>query len=381
MAKKKSAASPKLGEIICSLQGGGALGAYQVGILKGLHEAGYIPGWFVGTSIGGINAAICAGNEPKDRIDRLEAFWSMIAGPDPFDLSPMPDEVHSKRLHHHLSAQSALLFGQPGFFKPRFPPPEFAWHDDPTQISYYDTSPLKQTLEKLIDFERINSKHSRLSVGAVELCTGQMTYFDSNKQQIKPEHIMASGALPPGFPAVEIDGRLYWDGGISSNSPIGYVLRNYDQANSLCFMVHLFDSLGLQPRSLDEILKRKKDIEFSSRFMIYIDLYKEIHELRYAINQLSQHLPDQKQAQAMVKQCSMKGWDKTISVVRYLFHGDESDLSSKDYEFSKHSIQERMDKGYADARRSLNRSPWLAPVPEDDGIALYDFSNIQQQED
>ncbi|WP_367605719.1 patatin-like phospholipase family protein [Legionella sp. W05-934-2] len=372
MSGKKKLLAPKFDSIACSLQGGGALGAYQVGVLKALHEAEYDPDWFVGTSIGAINAAICAGNQKQNRIEKLIEFWYGISRSNPLDSLPVPDDVAWNRCLNYWSAQSSLIQGQDGFFHLRFPPPNMSWHDDPKLLSYYDTSPLRQTLEKLIDFDWLNSGKVRLSLGAVEITSGEITYFDSKTTTIKPEHIMASGALPPGFPAVEVDGKLYWDGGISSNTPVNYVLTDRNAKIRLCFMIHLFDSFGLKPKSLDDILKRKKDIEFSSRFTKTLEMYKVIHKLRYQIDQLSQLIPETKCNEPIIKECIRSGRDHHIALVRFLNKGSDTDLSSKDYEFSKRSIDKLIKDGYEQAVQAVKKSVWNQPIPPAEGIALYD---------
>ncbi len=362
-------------KIACSFQGGGALGAYQVGVLGALDEAGYYPDWFVGTSIGAINAAIAAGNPEKIRIEKMHDFWELIATPTYLDPIISLNDTQSRKLEHYLSSQTTLIRGQPGFFQLRFPPPETGWYDSADTISYYDTSPLRSTLERFIDFDRINSNSTtRVSLGAVEVCTGQMHYFDSFDQKIGPEHIMASGALPPGFPAVEVEGKLYWDGGISSNSPASYVLSNRCPRDLLCFAVHLFDSYGLNPTTLDEVLQRKKDIEFSSRMAKLIELYKEIHALKNSIHILSQYIPEDKKLNPELHLCLAKGRQSTVSLVRFLYEEDKTELSSKDYEFSQKSINERIAHGYRAGRKAIKQSPWLKPVPRTEGIEVYDMS-------
>lgn len=370
--KKKS--SPEFDSIVCCLQGGGALGAYQVGVLQALHEADYCPEWFVGTSIGAINAGICAGNRPKDRIDRLQEFWHRVASSNPLDVLPVPDDVALNRTLNYWAAQRALLEGQAGFFQPRFPPPHLSWHDDPKLLSYYDTAPLKKTLEELIDFDWLNSGKIRLSVGAVEITSGEMVYFDTKHMRIEAEHIMASGALPPGFPAVEVNGKLYWDGGISSNTPVSHVLEDRTAKERLCFMVHLFDSYGLKPQTLDDVLKRKKDIEFSSRFERLLELHKANHKLRYQINQMAQLLPEKKCDQPIIKECISSGWDHRVALVRFLHKGEDAELSSKDYEFSRRSIDNHIAEGYDAAQLAVKKSVWKKPIPEAEGIALYDMA-------
>ena len=339
---------PNYDHTVCCFQGGGALGAYQVGVLQALQENDYIPNWFVGTSIGAINSAIAAGNAVDERIDKMRLFWKSIATPAILDDTTLPNDIFSRRLYHFLSAQSAMMFGQPGFYKPRIPMlASLGWPQDSALLSYYDTAPLRNTLERFVDFDRINAGETRLSVGAVEVSTGRIDYFDSTKQRIGPEHIMASGALPPGFPAIEIEGRYYWDGGISSNTPLSYVLRS-EHANAhtlLCFMVHLFDSYGLDPCTLDDVEKRRKDIEYSSRFDKIMEMHQEIHALKYTIHQLSKHIPQAAKKSDRVAKHLDRGWDKTISLVRFLYQGDLDDLSSKDYEFSRKSIIEHIDQG------------------------------------
>jgi NTE family protein len=362
--------------IACCFQGGGALGAYQVGVLRALDEAGYDPNWFVGTSIGAINAAIAAGNEPKIRIEKMYQFWESIASPDVINSSLMPNDENSRKVQHLFSANNALLFGQPHFFTPRFPPLLMGYYDCPETISFYDTSGLKDSLERFIDFDRINSKHTRLSLGAVEICSGEMVYFDSQDKAIGPEHIMASGALPPGFPAVPIEGKYYWDGGLSSNSPASYVLDvNRCPRNLLCFTIHLFDSFGLHPRTLDEVMKRKKDIEYSSRFSKTIKMYQQIHALKNSIHILSRFIPEDEKSHQDIKICMARGYQSTVALVRFLYELDVTEFSSKDYEFSQKTITERIKHGYRDGKKAVKKSPWREPVSHTVGLALHDISS------
>lgn len=240
---------------------------------------------------------------------------------------------------------------------------------------------MRSTLEQFVDFDRINNKKvTRLSVGAVEISSGQMIYFDSHKQKIGPEHIMASGALPPGFPAVEIDGKFYWDGGLANNSPIGYVLSNQDHPHVLCFMIHLFDSFGLNPATLDDVIKRKKDIEFSSRFSRMIHLYREVQTLKNSIHILSKYIPKKHKSNPDLKQCMARGSKSTICLVRFLCEQDESDLSTKDYEFSKKTIFERIANGYTDCKNAIKKSPWHKKIPLSEGIALHDMAPMKHME-
>lgn len=369
---------PQYHYIACTFQGGGALGAYQAGVLHALDEAGYYPNWFVGTSIGAINAAIAAGNPEHLRVEKMYEFWQTIATPSGMPSLLHQEEMGLRKMEHLLSAHSALFFGQPGFFNPRYLNPEFSAHTSADLISYYDTSPLRSTLERFVDFDRINSKKiTRLSVGAVEVCSGEMIYFDSHNEKIAPEHIMASGALPPGFPAVEVNGKLYWDGGISNNTPICHILGNQEQKHVLCFMVNLFNSYGLNPRSLDEILKRKKDIEFSSKYNKIIKLYQQIQELKNSIHVLSHFVPPEERSKPELKLCLSRGHQSTISLVHFLYKEDLSELSSKDYEFSQKTIKERIAKGYHDGKKAAKEAPWLKPVSATEGIAIHEMAPIK----
>lgn len=354
---------------------GGALGAYQVGVVHALDEAGYDPTWFAGTSIGAINAAIAAGNPPGVRIEKMYQFWETIATPSLIQSNIFPDDDESRKIEHFFSAQSALLFGQPGFFTPRFPPLFLGYYDKPDSLSFYDTKELRSTLEQFIDFDRLNSNETRISIGAVEVCSGAMRYFDSQEMKIGPEHIMASGALPPGFPAIEIEGEYYWDGGISSNSPASYVLSvNRCPRKLLCFAIHLFDSFGLYPTSFDAVLKRKKDIEYSSHFAHTIEMYQQIHALKNAIHILSHYVPEEEKGNPDLKLCIARGHQSTVSVVRFLYEYDDTEFSSKDYEFSKKSIMERIKHGYIAGKKAVKKSPWNKPVPRTLGIAVYDMA-------
>jgi NTE family protein len=269
------------------LQGGGALGSYQAGVYEALASSEYPPDWVAGISIGAINAAIIAGNAPENRLRCLRSFWEGITAHSSLWPSAL---VGSPALwQQKASALTALLFGQPGFFTPRTLQ---YWFSSDKFISYYDTSALKNTLERLVDFDRINNaKDMRLSVGAVNVRTGQFAYFDSANITIRAEHIMASGALPPGFPPIEIDGEYYWDGGLFSNTPLEYVLDYSPRRSRLTFQVDVFQSQGRLPTNLDEVAERDKDIRYSSRTQISSNAFRDRHDVRHAINELHKLLP------------------------------------------------------------------------------------------
>src|SRR3954447_17523266 len=277
------------------LQGGGALGSYQAGAFQALCRAGFEPEWVAGISIGAINSAVIAGNDANKRVDRLKEFWDMVSSP--VSWNPITPGERARSLFNETSAALIATFGVPGFFTPRLPPAPLWPPGSPESISYYDTAPLKKTLERLVDFDRINDLKTRLSVGAVGVTTGNFTYFDNVEfskrgKRITPEHIMASGALPPGFPPVEIDGEHYWDGGISSNTPLDYVLDMESDRDLLIFQVDLFSARGDLPRTLLEAAEREKDIRYSSRTRMNTDKNRMIHNTRKALRELYTKLPE-----------------------------------------------------------------------------------------
>src|SRR3979411_204960 len=277
------------------LQGGGALGSYQAGAYQALCRSGFEPEWVAGISIGAINAAIIVGNAPEQRVPRLKEFWETVSSP--VSWSPVRWSARGRSLFNETSAALIATFGVPGFFRPRFPPAPLWPQGSPQSQSYYDTAPLRATLERLVDFDRINDLKTRLSVGAVSVTSGNFKYFDNvefNRQgkKIGPEHIMASGALPPGFPSIVIDGEHFWDGGIASNTPLDFVLDEEVGRDLLIFQVDLFSARGGLPLSLLEASEREKDIRYSSRTRMNTDKNRQIHNARKAVRDLIGKLPD-----------------------------------------------------------------------------------------
>src|SRR3954462_5519740 len=277
------------------LQGAGALGSYQAGAYQALCHFGFEPEWVAGISIGAINAAIIAGNEREKRVDRLKEFWNMVSSP--VSWNPVQPGDGARSLFNETSSALIATFSVPGFFTPRIPPAPFWPPGSPQAESYYDTAPLKKTLERLVDFDRINDLKTRLSVGAVGVASGNFKYFDNYEfkklgKKIGPEHIMASGALPPGFPSVVIEGEHYWDGGIASNTPLDYVLDTETDRDLLIFQIDLFSARGDLPTSLLEATEREKDIRFSSRTRMNTDKNKQVHNARRALRELIGKLPD-----------------------------------------------------------------------------------------
>jgi NTE family protein len=356
------------GKVALVLQGGGALGAYQVGAYQALDEAGYEPEWFAGTSIGAINAAIMAGNPRERRLERLEAFWSTICRPLPF----APAEGLQRRLFNAWSAWTTTALGQPGFFAPRQVSPYLAQPGSLPAISYYDTSILRQTLEHVIDLDRLNSGAQRLSLGAVNVRTGRQVYFDTLRQKLGYEHIMASGALPPAFPPVEIEGEWYWDGGIVSNTPLDVVIAQLPRRSTLCFMIDLFDAEGPLPQVMDDVETRRKDIVYASRSERAVSAHRETHNLRRAVLALWDALTPEARQDPHLSALADLGCTTTMHIVRLVHRGGADELACKDYEFSSASFEEHRAAGYRDATRRLADPTWLQPVPPDTGVVVHD---------
>ena len=351
------------------LQGGGALGSYQAGVYEALASSEYLPDWVAGISIGAINAAIIAGNAPQDRLERLRQFWNDIT--EHTSYWPALMDWPLAAMQRQTSALMALTFGQPGFFAPR---PFHHWFSPEKRISYYDTSALRKTLQQLVDFDRINNaKEVRLSVGAVNVRSGQFAYFDSANVAIRPEHIMASGALPPGFPSIEIDGEHYWDGGLFSNTPLEYVLDYSPRRSRLTFQVDVFQPAGWLPTNLDEAMEREKDIRYSSRTQRCTKAARDRHLVRHTINELHRLLPPEITKTDQAKRLYELGCVTEMDIVQLLYCPSEPEGASKDYEFSRASIQRRWQQGAADARAALQSSPWLAPMPKELGVRVFDW--------
>ena len=335
------------------LQGGGALGAYQVGVYQAMHEAGIEPDWVIGTSIGAINAALIAGNHPGDRLDKLRTFWS--------------------RVEQHGSNLSTVTFGIPQFFVPN----PFAWLSAHAQLgveraAYYSTMPLRDTLADLVDLERIAGRETRLTVGAVNVRNGEMRYFDSRDETVRLDHVLASGALPPAFPAVRIEGDPYWDGGIYSNTPIEAVLDDKPRQDSVIFTVHMWNPEGPEPETLWQVMGRQKDIQFASRARSHIARQKQIHHLRHIIRELTKRIPDKVRASDDVRELASWGCGTTMHVVRLIAPGLEGEDHTKDIDFTPGGIHARWQAGYADTRRMIKRAPWQKPVDPTDGVVIHD---------
>jgi NTE family protein len=353
------------------LQGGGALGAYQAGVFEALHHGGHNPTWLAGISIGAVNAALIAGNPPERRVEQLRAFWqqvtSTVATPGLFVSEAI------RPWFSELSANWFALAGATGFFYPRFLPPLLQPPGTPGAISFYDTGPLRATLERLVDFDRINSDHVRLSVGAVHVTTGNFVYFDSARQRIGPEHIMASGALPPGFPPVEIEGELYWDGGLVSNTPMQYVLDEEQHEDLLVFQVDLFNARGEAPRTLSEAAEREKDIRFSSRTRMNTDTALELHRAKALVRQLLARVPAERRDDPHIQELEAFAQDNAVTVAHLIFRPQHYDSSTKDYEFSRVAMLEHWKAGMEDVRRTLHHPAWVGRKHAEYGVTVFDL--------
>lgn len=364
---------PRDHRIALVLQGGGALGAYQAGIYQALHENGLTPHWVVGTSIGAINAAIIAGNKPSVRLERLKQFWERLGHPDNMDMHKVPDAV--RQYNSWLATLDATLYGVPGFFSPRpFNPFAMGMAVAPEAASFYDTAALTATLAELVDFEYLNAPGGiRLTVNALKVTSGDLVSFDSMHGTVGIEHIMASGALPPGFPPVRIDGELYWDGGLYSNTPLETVLKDEPHVDTLCFMVDLWSADGPEPTTLDEVKTRQKDVMFASRSKRHIEAYLQLHKLRRTLHKLESNLPAKLKTHSVSNEMAAMGCDTTLHIVRLPYAGRDWQMASKDINFSKSSIEWRWDQGYRDATRAVKHAGWLAGVPEDTGVVVHEL--------
>ena len=361
------------------LQGGGALGAYQAGVYEALAEAGVHPDWVAGVSIGAINGALIAGNPPETRVDKLRAFWEGITASPHLDwtaqlLDSFAQGDTTRQILNQTSALSALIAGAPGFFDLRFPAPWFRPVGTPHATSFYDTTRLTTTLERLIDFERINAGTTRLSVGAVNVRTGNFVYFDTTTHTIGPHHVMASGALPPGFPAVEIEGEHYWDGGLVSNTPLQWVAESSPRLDTLAFQVDLWSARGELPRTMAEVATRHKEIQYSSRTRAGTDTFKHIQRIRRALADLHDKLPEELRHTPEARFLQPIADRKVYNLVHLIYRAKGYEGDSKDYDFSRASMREHWRAGYHDAVRTLRHPEVLARPRNDEGVSVFDLA-------
>ncbi len=369
-ASRRARATPDHGlpgQVVLVLQGGGALGAYQVGVYEALHDAGIEPEWVIGTSIGAINAALIAGNTRANRMAHLNAFWQHVETP-----STVAGPMDWLGMGNMMANMTTVMRGIPAFFEPNLASLRGTRAKVGVEkASYYSTEPLRHTLGDLVDFKSLEGGPTRLTVGAVNACSGAMRYFDSRDEPLGVEHVMASGALPPAFPAVRIGGEPYWDGGIYSNTPIEAVLDDKPRRDSLIFAVNVWHQTAPEPESIWQVMGRQKDIQFASRADSHIARQKQIHRLRHVIRELTQQLPAGKLADPVVKELASWGCGTTMHVAHLLAPRLEGEDNTKDIDFSAAGVRARREAGYADTQKMIERAPWRAPTDPIEGVVEY----------
>lgn len=357
------------------LQGGGALGAYQAGAFQRLQEGAFAPDWVAGISIGAINAAIICGNPIDQQVERLHAFWEEITSG--IVLSPLFSDATSRNAFAELAAATVMMTGAPGFFTPRSPA-SFLPFLKTAPLSIYDTSPLTTTLGELVDFDYLNDAGPRLSVGAVDVESGNFVNFDSAETRIGPEHVMASGALPPGFPPIEIDGRLYWDGGLLSNTPLEYVMENAGSEPHCIFQIDLFCARGDAPKNLADVQQREKDIRFSSRTRLTTDKYTQLHAIRAAADRLAEKLPEELRTDPDLAFLRSIGRSCPVTLTHLIHRKAGFESNSKDYEFSRLSMTEHWAAGIADVSRTLGHEMWISRQIGKEKIQVFDLGHDRE---
>jgi NTE family protein len=368
----RSAPNALPGQVVLVLQGGGALGSYQAGVYQALHEAGVEPDWIVGTSIGAINASLIAGNAPQDRLARLNEFWSRVQRAPHWSFRDVFAELGER-----WSYWTTLTQGIPGFFKPN----ALAHAGDSFPLGadragYYSTAPLERTLAELVDFDLINRGRPRLTVGAAHVRTSQMRYFDTRDGKLDVRHIMASGALPPAFPPIRVDGELYWDGGILSNTPTEVVFDDNPRRDSLIFSVHLWNPVGAEPTTMADVLNRHKDVQYSSRIASQIARHQQAHRLRHVINELASRLPESERSRPEVRELLGYGCQTRMHVVRLLAPQLDREDHTKDIDFSPAGIRQRWEAGCAHTKAVLAREPWVEQFDPLSGVILHEAKEL-----
>jgi len=362
--------------VVLLLQGGGALGAYQGGVYEALAERGVEPSWVAGISIGAINSAIIAGNPVGERVAKLRAFWEQVSSGNSWWSGYMGVGTPwnaARSFANQVSAGEAMVNGVPGFFAPRYPPPPLQPNGAAAATSWYDTSPLRGTLERLIDFDRINAGEIRLSIGAVNVRTGNFAYFDNAQHRIEPRHVMASGALPPAFPAIEIDGEFYWDGGLVSNTPLDWVLSQRCDLDSLVLQVDLWSARGDLPRDLSSVAVRMKEIQYSSRTRAATDQFRRQQVLRAVFNRLLAKMPPELAASPEARLLAKEADPSVYNIVELVYRSPTYEGQSKDYEFSRHTMEEHWRAGYRDAHKTLEHPEVLTLPKGASAVRVFDF--------
>ena len=356
----------ELGQIVLVMQGGGALGAYQAGVYQALDEAGVEPDWVIGTSIGAINAGIIAGNAPGARLPRLREFWDRMRH------DTVTQALADIPLWGPMAANAMVVMGGlPRFFVPN-PKAILGFGLTPDSAGYYSTAPLEATLNDLIDPAVFGRGGVRLTVGAANLSSGEMHYFDSRDTQLTIRHIMASGALPPAFPAVRIDGDLHWDGGILSNTPVEAVFDDNPRRSGLVFTVNIWQPHGPEPADMLRVLSRQKDLQYASRANSQVIRQKQIHRLRHVITELMREVPESRRDSPEVRRLASYGCTTRMHLVRLLAPSLAGEDHTKDIDFSATGIRGRWNAGYADAARVLEQQPWTHAFDPLEGVILHE---------
>jgi len=384
LAPDGSRARPPFERIALLLQGGGVLGAYQAGVYQALAESDLHPDWVAGISIGAINAALIAGNPPERRVERLRAFWETVTQSPlgiPYLTSVDIKSDMQRQMINQFRAMGTMLWGASNFFKPRIPPPIFMPAGNPGNLAFYDISPLKALLERLVDFDLINAKKTRFSVGATNVKTGNLTYFDNTTHKVAPAHVMASGSLPPGFPATEVDGEFYWDGGILSNTPLQWVLDARPREDTLAFQVDLWSARGELPRDMIEVDTRQKDIRFSSRTRAGTDAFRRMQALRRAAAKLLDEMPKELRQSAEAELLAQEADHKVYNVIHLIYHARNYEGASKDYEFSRRTMEEHWKTGYSDMERTLRHPEVLQRPQSPDGVFTFDLKQQGREQE
>jgi NTE family protein len=369
-------------QTVLLLQGGGALGSYQAGVYQALAEADLHPDWVAGISIGAVNAALIAGNPPEKRVEKLREFWEAVSTP-PLGVPHLASiDIKDDAIHRAINQTRALgimMFGAPHFFKPRLLSPLLWPSQHADQLSFYDVAPLRATLERLVDFDRLNAGAMRFSVGAVNVKTANFVYFDSTTHRIGPEHIIASGSLPPGFPATEIDGEYYWDGGLVSNTPLQWVLDSRPRLDTLAFQIDLWSARGELPRNLGEAEVRLKEIQFSSRTRAATDQYKRAQRLRIAFASLMKDLPAELLDRPEVSLLAAEADEKVCNIVQLIYNAKNYEGIAKDYEFSRRTMEEHWAAGHEDVVRAISHPEVMQPPDKMDGVHTFDWAHYRQE--
>ncbi|MDB5795628.1 MAG: patatin-like phospholipase family protein [Noviherbaspirillum sp.] len=359
--------------VVLVLQGGGALGAYQAGVYQAMHEHSLTPDWVVGTSIGAINASIIAGNAHSQCIGRLKEFWNTVAKDDLFDMRHVPDEL--RRLNIRLTTMDSVLNGVRGFYSPRpLDPFPLNLPVAPERASFYDTSELAKTLGRLVDLHYLNAPGGmRMTVCAIQVNCGRLETFDTRRHTVEIEHVMASGALPPGFPPIRVGKELFWDGGLYSNTPLEVVLNDEPRAETLCFMVDLWSPDGPEPSTLEQVQTRQKDVLYASRSHQHIETYLRMHRLRGLVRALRDKVPPGILSPEELSEIEELGAETTMHIIQLEYAGRDWQMASKDINFSKGSIEWRWERGYQDALRAIKRAPWRKNVPRGAGVVVHEL--------